>query len=213
MGARPAGSGKIRFCKSCHRERPAMLESRSWVGSPPLCWMTLSRGQAGFRSCEDSQAWILNPQAKISQLNNCAVDKAPGHPERNTHISKVRESAYSHLQCRDAWRVRPNPTVSIVVADHYHRVRCDSHWLTLVREQDAAQSHASEKIATTVKNIPPLFRREGLGPRSCLSKSSQSRWSMEDLLYGKCPPENAHKRPAFRFCRLVATFEKLIHKS
>src|SRR6478735_5468489 len=71
----------------------------------------------------------------------------------------------------------------------------------------------AKKIATTVKNIPPLFRREGLGPRSCLSKSSQSRWSMEDLLYGKCPTENAHKRPAFRFCRLVATFEKLIHKS
>ena len=211
MGARPAGSGKIRFCKSCRRERPAMLESRSWVGSPPLCWMTLSRGQAGFRSCEDSQAWILNPQAKISQLNNCAVDKAPGHPERNTHISKVRESPYSHLQCRDAWRVRPNPTGSIVVADHYHRVRCDSHWLTLVREQDAAQSHASEKNRDDRQKHSAVVSRRRIRP----SQLPVQKFPVV-LVHGGSPLQETPMKTRTNGQRsgfAVWWREKLIHKS
>jgi hypothetical protein len=51
-------------------------------------------------------------------------------------------------------------------------------------------------------------RKPNAAPRSCLSKSSQSRWSMEGFLYRKCSHENAHKRPAFRFCRPVATLRK-----
>ncbi len=45
----------------------------------------------------------------------------------------------------------------------------------------------AKNTATTVKAVAPSFRREGAGPRSCLSKSSQSRRSMENLLSRKCP--------------------------
>jgi hypothetical protein len=43
----------------------------------------------------------------MSQLNNCVVDKAPGHPERNTHISNrdsSDESAPGRLMTRDEAR-------------------------------------------------------------------------------------------------------------
>ena len=178
----------------------------------PCSWL---RAAPGTLLAVDVLPQVHDPNTLLSFLDARSA-RAPGAKQR-PHQQGALIWPITHLldQCRDGWRVRPNPTGSIVVAHHHGRriVRRNSHWLTLVPEQGAAQGHASEKNATTVKNIPPLFRREGFSPRSCLSKSSQSRWSIEGLLYRKCPHENAHKRPAFRFCRVVATFEKWIRRS
>jgi hypothetical protein len=70
-----------------------------------------------------------------------------------------------------------------------------------------------KNTATTVKTGRPSFRREGSDPCSCLSKSSQSRRSMENLLYRKSPHENPEKGPAFPVCRVLAVLEKLMHKN
>jgi len=54
-----------------------------------------------------------------------------------------------------------------------------------------------KNTATTIQIVKLSFRREKLDPRSCLSKSSQSRSSMEISFAGKCPKKNPEKGLAF----------------
>jgi hypothetical protein len=70
-----------------------------------------------------------------------------------------------------------------------------------------------KNTAATVKTGTPSFRREGSDPCSCLSKSSQSRRSMENLLYRKSPHENPEKGPAFPVSPRIGCFKKLMHKT
>ena len=122
------------------------------------------------------------------------------------------------LQCNQRTsrgRMRPDAASTVVITFHRSRrmVRGDLHWLGLWREQDAADDHAREKSAATVKTGTPSFRREGSDPCSCLSKSSQSRRSMENLLYRKHPHENPEKGPAFPVSPCTGCFKKLMHKT
>ena len=95
--------------------------------------------------------------------------------------------------------MRSNAASTVVVAGHRsgRMVRRDSHWLALVREQDAAEGHAREKYRDGHQNRYAVVWSRRIRSPQLLVQEFPVALVHGDLLYRKCPHKNPEKRPAF----------------